>query len=104
MTKKRPKNTAWIRPRPPDCAAGRVARSLGHEGEVGALEGDRLRDGTAEGQHGQAAVLQLLDLHLHDPLLRLGQEGLAEPEVARRLERQLLKVQAQLLEADGLDR
>mmetsp|Transcript_71123 Transcript_71123/g.161559 ORF Transcript_71123/g.161559 Transcript_71123/m.161559 type:complete len:225 (-) Transcript_71123:231-905(-) len=67
------------------------------------VESDRLRDGTAEGQHRQASVLQLLDLHLLDALLRLGQESLSEADVTGGLERQLLEAQAQLLKADGLD-
>merc|ERR1711879_232734 len=42
----------------------------------------RLRDDAAEGKHGKAAVLQLLELHGLGLLLVLGQEALAQEEVA----------------------
>mmetsp|Transcript_108649 Transcript_108649/g.151869 ORF Transcript_108649/g.151869 Transcript_108649/m.151869 type:complete len:251 (-) Transcript_108649:73-825(-) len=47
-----------------------------------------LSDGTTEGQHGQAPVLQLLELHLLDLGWIAGQELSAQLVVACRLERQ----------------
>mmetsp|Transcript_92963 Transcript_92963/g.300621 ORF Transcript_92963/g.300621 Transcript_92963/m.300621 type:complete len:228 (-) Transcript_92963:214-897(-) len=74
----------------------------GDKGEVVRVPGDGLRDGAAEGQHGEAAVLQLLDLQLRDALLGLGQEGLAELQVPGVLQRELLEGEAELPEAVGL--